>query len=86
MLMDMAHDAEHLNGHPRPSKSAGGGLAHPGHGYSLRLSEIALLQRAARHIRLRTQDELTTIAGGTNGLPVAANESVSGSPDVDAAR
>ncbi len=57
-----------------------------------RLSEIDLLRRAARHIRLRMHDELTTVNGGTNGSPApeaaAANDAVNvnGSSDVDAAR
>ena len=85
----MAHDAEHLSGHARPSELS---LAQPCHSHSSRLSEIEFLQRAARHIRLRMHDELTTISGGTNGSPApeaaAANDAVNvnGSPDDDAAR
>jgi len=83
----MNHDAKHPSGHPRPSELS---LAEPCHSHAARLSEIAFLQRATRHIRLRTHKERSTIAGGTDGSPApeaaAANDVVSGSPDVDAAR
>lgn len=83
----MDHDAKHPGGHPRPSELS---LAHPSHSHTARLSEIEFLQRAARHIRLRTHDERSIIAGGRNGSPApgaaAARDAVSGSPDVDAAR
>ena len=83
----MAHDTDNLSAPPRPSELS---LAQPCHSHSSRLSEIDLLRRAARHIRLRTHDGLTTIAGGTDGShareAVAAKDAVSGSPDVDAAR
>ena len=77
----MDHDAEHLSEHHAARRAL---IARPP--AHANLSEIELLRRAARHIRLRTHDEPTSIAGGTEGPSVRKATPLSGSPDVDAAR
>ncbi len=81
----MDHDAEHLTEHHAARRAL---IARPPAHASL--SEIELLQRAARHIRLRTHDELTTAVGGAAALPAreaaGAQESFNGSPGDDGGR
>ncbi len=76
----MDHDAKHHSEHHAARRALI--TRPPAHA---NLSEIELLQRAARHIRLRTHDELTTNVSDTDGsaarAATGAHESVSGSPD-----
>lgn len=81
----MDHDAEHLSEHHAARRAL---IARPP--AHANLSEIELLRRAARHIRLRTHDELTTAVGGAAASltreAAAARESFNGSPGDDGGR